>query len=102
MPNTLEWRREVRLAVQAFIEDVITPGERFETADIYDYFSTECAELCDDSIPCQCRGRRVEEPEWRHYVRFAIEDSKRRGIIERAKPSGWVGLKTPGLNPPPE
>jgi hypothetical protein len=45
-------------------------------ADIYEPVQRASNDLCDDAVLCEHEGQSYGAPEWRHQVRWALQDLK--------------------------
>ena len=88
LTNSPAYRRLIRESAREFLREALKDGP-FETSQLYEGFQTVQPELCNDSLLCECRGRRTDEPEWKDNLRFALDDLRRWREIKRVEPSGW-------------
>ena len=86
MPNTLEWRRQVRNLAKEVIPPALETSGSMYVQDIYARVSAASSVLCDDSIPCQHENPPNPRPEWQHMVRSALDILRRGGIVRRIPP----------------
>lgn len=49
---------------------------------IYDAIKKKHPENCDDSISCSCGNKETSRAEWKHQVRWALQDFRYSGQID--------------------
>lgn len=59
---------------------------------IYNKTSNNIPEFCNNNIKCECGGKIRKVPEWKHQVRWAIQDLKYTGKISYDKESKLCSL----------
>jgi len=87
--------KEVR-AVRTISRKQIIPylKEKPATAQaISKYIQSKNKKLCDDSIKCICGKKSSTMPEWKHQIKWAIQDLKYHGEIDYDKDSGKYSIK---------
>ena len=89
MANTLEWRREVRNLAKEIIPRLLRTSGPWPMADIYASVQNASEELCDDAFPCEHKGQPYGAPEWRHQVRWALQDLKHEGVARGLARGQW-------------
>lgn len=51
-------------------------------APIYDAMKEKYSDNCDKTILCSCGNLTTIRPEWKHQVRWALQDLKYSGVIK--------------------
>ena len=60
---------------------------------IYNKTSNAFPEICDNSIICQCGSTNRKIPEWKHQVRWALQDLKYHSQITFDKEQRMYSIK---------
>ncbi len=84
-----DWRKSVRTAAKARILRILG-HDSMSMHLIYSRFKTLESDLCDDSIDCEHAGVIYGGHEWKHQVRWALQDLKSRGRVRNVPRSGWT------------
>ena len=58
---------------------------------IFEYDKTSLHELCDDDVTeSRNTGEDYKPPEWKHYVRLALDELKKKKVIKKGKRNYWT------------
>jgi hypothetical protein len=76
--------RKVRLLAKTAIPEILKKIP-MKSSDIIEHMRKQYPDLCDDSIKCECRKNKKGNPEWKHQIRWALEDLKYSGNISYSK-----------------
>jgi len=76
--------RTVRLSSKDIILDLLKKSST-NIDTILAAVKTKNKKLCDDNIKCECGKSNRSAPEWRHQVRWALQDLKYTGKISFKK-----------------
>ncbi len=69
-------------------------GKKPKTSvEIFKFIKSNSGNLCDDSITCVCGKSYGERPEWKHQIRWALQDLKHYGKIDFNKQTKKYFLK---------
>ena len=82
MNDLVAWRTSVREAAKDAIPAALVDGP-LKMADLYEMMVYVAPELCDDGIPCKHNGKKYAASEWRHQVRWALQDLKAQNAGKR-------------------
>lgn len=61
--------------------------------EILKFIQSNNESLCDDSIPCVCGKKTGTYPEWKHQVRWGLQDLKYNKKIDRDQQTKKYFLK---------
>ena len=75
----LAYRSLLRETFRETVKRLLADHGPLKTGQIYNHVRRLHADLCDDDIECAYGG----EPEWKKQVRWAQQDLKFRGEIEK-------------------
>ena len=71
----------------------ILQEEPLTTAFILSRIKERYSKYCDDNYFCQCGKISGRQPEWKHQVRWAIQDLKHYSIIQYNKQKKCYSLR---------
>lgn len=60
---------------------------------IYKHIQDKNPKLCDGTVICNCGDKETSRPEWKHQVRWALQDLKYNGNIDYDKNTKEYSLK---------
>ncbi len=71
--------RELRKLCREVLRMVLTRPSTIQEiySEVIDRFPTEC----NDAVLCTCGGISRTQPEWKHQVRWAMQDLKYQGFV---------------------
>ena len=88
-----EWRKSVRVGAKEAIPTALAIRGPLGVSELYEMMLETQPEMCDESIPCEHNGKRYGDLEWKHQVRWALEDLKRHGEVRRLESIGWEAAR---------
>ena len=74
--------KKLRVKSRELIPELLTTSSK-GTNQIFTEIRKKVPDLCDDKIICQCGRKPKKTPEWKHQIRWAIQDLKLKKIITR-------------------
>ena len=74
--------KELRTKSRELIPELLATSSK-GTNQIFSEIRKKAPDLCDDKIICQCGRKLKKTPEWKHQIRWAIQDLKLKKVITR-------------------